>query len=318
MPQRPARNRKSVPARRGPDPAQRTTWDGAVEAFLAEKARENLSVSTRDLYRSLLVGPRMRDFLADRGIVDAADFTEQAFRDFESEIRTAGLADGTIHQYHSTIKNFIRFALKRRLVEDAGVLEVSAPKQARTAPGVISREQEQRLLKAARNPRDAFIVRFLMGTGLRRAELLALTVDDIIDGPDGGIVRVRLGKGRKDRFVPLDSSRMGTELTKLTRRYIERDRPSDTNSPALFLTTVKAGGDYQPLSATGLRSILRRLEEDTGIECNPHRFRHSYGTRAIQAGVSSFAVMRLLGHTTLDMVSVYVHYDDVSLMDAVN
>jgi site-specific recombinase XerD len=302
------------------DLGARTPWDDAVEAFLKEKGRAGVSPSTSELYRSLLAGPRIRQFLTDAGINTAAEFTEQRLRDLESELQAAGLAEGSVHQFHATLKNFLRFALSRGMAADRGVLNVSAPKQARKAPGIISREEEARLVKTARTPRDAFIIRFLIGTGLRRAELLKLTLGDIITGVDGDLVHVRLGKGRKDRFVPLDSRKMGTELSKATRDYLRRDRPSDTASSALFLTSVKAkeGSDYRPLSATGLRSILRRLEQATDIKCHPHRFRHTYGTRAIQAGIPPFAVMRLMGHTTLDMVNEYVHYDDVSLMEAMN
>lgn len=320
MPQRPVKGRR-MPAQldQVAEVGQpRTSWEGAVEAFLKEARRAGRVPSTLELYRSLLAGPRIHRYLADTGISTVAGFTEQAFRDFESELQDAGLADGSVHQYHATLKNFLRFALTRGMAEDRGVLDVRAPTQAKQAPGIISRDDEKKLSGAARTPRDRFIIRFLMGTGLRRSELLNLTIDDIVSSPEGDLVHVRLGKGRKDRFVPLDSTRMGTELTKATRRYIERDRPSDTDSRALLLTTVKDRGDYQPLSATGLRSILRRLEQATGIRCHAHRFRHSYGTRAIQAGIPAFAVQRLLGHTTLDMVSEYVHYDDVSLMEAVN
>jgi integrase/recombinase XerD len=320
MPQPSVRGRK-MPTR--PDQVTgvtgvRTPWNDAVEAFLREKKRMGLSPSTLELYRSLLAGPRVRTFLADARITTASGLTDQALRDLESELQDSGLAEGSVRQYHATLKNFARFCLSRGMADDRGVLEVSAPKKAQKAPGIISREDETKLLAAARKPRDKFIIKFLMGTGLRRAELLALNVDDIISGPDGDVVHVRLGKGRKDRMVPLDSKRMGTSLTKATRDYINRDRPSDTKATALFLTHVKAGDDYQPLTVSGLHSLMRRLEADTGIECNPHRFRHSYGTRAIQAGVAAFAVQRLLGHTTLDMVSEYVHFDDVSLMDAVN
>ena len=224
----------------------------------------------------------------------------------------------SVRRRHQLLKQFLGFALKRGMTGDHDVRDVKAPKREQTAPGTISRDQEQRLLEAARNPRDRFIIQFLIGTGLRRAELLNLTVDDIEPGYVGDNVRVRLGKGGKDRVVPLDSKKMGVELTKLTRRYIERDRPSDTERRELLLSTVKDGDDYPPLSVLGLRSMLRRIELATGIECNPHRFRHSYGTRAIQANVPPMAVMRLMGHTTLEMVSRYVHYDDASLVDALN
>ena len=295
-----------------------TSWADAVESFLKEQRRAGRSRRTLEGYNEFLAGKRMRAYLTDTGITTAAEFTEQHLRDLESELQGAGLAPGTVHLRHNQLRTFLKFALSRGMAEDRGVLDVSAPKKAQTAPGIVSLADEARLLKAARCPRDAFLIRFLIGTGLRRAEVLSLTVDDIITGADGDLVHVRQGKGGKDRMVMLDSARMGTELTQATRKYIDRDRPSDTASRALFLTTVKEGDDYQPLKASALQSLLRRLELDTGIECNAHRFRHSFGTRAIQAGVQPFAVQRALGHTTLDMVSVYVHYDDASLADAFN
>jgi integrase/recombinase XerD len=296
-----------------------TTWDDAVEAFLKEKRRMNRSPSTLELYRTLLTGKRTRDFLNDAKITTAAGLTEQALKDFESQLQAAGLSPGSVHQFHATIKNFARFCLERGMAEDRGVLDVSAPKRSKRAPGIISPADETKLLAAARTPRDRFIVQFLIGTGLRRAELLKLTLDDIAPSADGFYVHVHLGKGGKDRKVPLDSAKMGTNLTKAYRDYLRHGRPQNAAQTALLLTSRKGNGsDYQPLDTAGLRSMLRRLEQDTGVECNPHRFRHTYGTRMIQAGVQPFAVQRLLGHTTLDMVSIYVHYDTTSLFDSVN
>ena len=289
-----------------------------MESFLKEKRRQGCSSSTLELYRSHLTDERIRTFLADQEITGPDGFTDQALRDFESELQGVGMASTSVHRRHVLLKNFLGFALKRGMTTDHQVRDVTAPKQTQRAPGIISVEQEKLLLAKARCPRDRFIIQFLIGTGLRRSELLNLTLDDIQTGYEGDNVRVRLGKGGKDRVVPLDSSRMGVELTRLTRRYIERDRPSDTGRRELFLTSRKEGGDYQPLSAMGLRSILRRLGQDTGIDCHPHLFRHSYGTRAIQSNVPAMAVMRLMGHTTLDMVNRYVHYDDASLVDALN
>jgi site-specific recombinase XerD len=296
-----------------------TSWADAVEAFLREQSRKGNTPRTVSSYREFLAGKQLATFLTEQNIATAAGFSARHLEDFESELQGAGFAAGTVHLRHMQLVAFLKFTIDRGLSADPSVLTVEAPKRGETAPGIISRVDEARLIKAARCPRDVFLIRFLMGTGLRRAEVLNLEVGDIISGPDGDSIRVRQGKGRKDRVVALDSRKVGFELTNLTAKYLSGTRPQDTDQRAMFLSTTKGTrGDYEPLSEGGLRAVLRRIGEDTGIECNPHRFRHSYATRAIQAGVQPFAVQRLLGHTTYDMVQRYVHYDDQSLKAALN
>ena len=96
---------------------------------------------------------------------------------------------------------------------------------------------------------------------------------------------------------------MGTSLTTAYGEYLRHGRPQNTTQTALLLTSRKEGSDYKRLETNGLRSILRRLEQDTGAARDAHRFRHTYVTRMIQAVVPAFAVQRLLWHTTLVMVS---------------
>lgn len=297
-----------------------TTWGDAIEAFLRAQTRKGSAPRTIDGYREFLGGRRVATYLTDHHLTTAAEFSAQHLEDFESELLGAGLNPNTVHLRHTQLVAFLKFTLARGLSADPSVLTVEAPRRGETAPGIISPADEAKLIKAARCPRDAFLIRFMMGTGLRRAEVLNLEVGDIISGQDGGdSIRVRQGKGRKDRVVALDSKRVGFELTNLTHKYLAGTRPADTDQRAMFLSNSKdASGDYAPLSEGGLRAVLRRIGEQTGIECNPHRFRHSYATRAIQHGVQPFAVQRLLGHTTYDMVQRYVHYDDQSLKDALN
>jgi integrase/recombinase XerC len=125
---------------------------------------------------------------------------------------------------------------------------------------------------------------------------------------------VRQGKGRKDRIVPLDSPK--AKLSPRLRQYIRSVRPSDATSLHLFLRTRRKGGEYTPLTRRGLQVLMQRLGERTGIHVHPHKFRHTFATRSLAAGVDVMALQRVLGHTTLAMVSRYVHYQKDDLLEA--
>jgi site-specific recombinase XerD len=291
-----------------------TYWEAAVEAFLREKRRANCSEGTLENYRHHLSGPRTRSFLADAGVRTVDQMTADRLRRFEAELREAGCAPGTIGTYHRILKNFLGFARDEGLGVVPDVLRVTGPRMPQKAPGTISEKEEQVLQNAAPSERDRFLIRFLIRTGLRVEELANVLVSDIRDGPDGSYLLVRQGKGAKDRVVPLDGRTV--RFSKEIRRYLRDVRPTDSDSDSLFLTNRAPQGTYSALQRTSIQTMLQRLELRTGIKCNPHRFRHTFATRAIQAGIPPLAVQRALGHTTMNMVSRYVHYDPSSLIAA--
>ena len=128
-------------------------------------------------------------------------------------------------------------------------------------------------------------------------------------------LRVRQGKGRKDRIVPLDTSQM--RLSDTLRQYIRKHRPRETDQRALFLTTKKiAGDDYAPLGENGIYQLFRRLKATTGIEAYPHRGRHHFATRALASGLDADALRRSLGHTTLHMTLRHISATDEDLIQA--
>ena len=166
------------------DPAAaRTPWESAVEAFLREKRRANVSPSTLETYRFHLVGPRVQAYLSGRGIRSVEEFGAESSSTLELELADAGCRPAYIATYHGTLKNFLGFCKREGIGVDATVFDVSGPRRAMVSPGIISPEEEKRLLTAARNPRDRFLVEFLMRTGLRRNEAATVTIDDIKEGP---------------------------------------------------------------------------------------------------------------------------------------
>ncbi len=320
MPQAPARPRRHredylriepLPGRAGP-PA----WNQAVEAFLRDARARNCSAATIDNYRTYLVGPRAQQFLTDYRIQTVADITPRALRSFQADLLDAGLSAGTAATFHRIVRNFLGFCGREGWGVEGAVLDVPAPRQGIVEPETFTEGEELRILEAARTPRDRFLLEFMLRTGLRLQEVANVTVDDVVSGADGAYLRVRRGKGGKDRIVPLDSGR--SRFSKRLATYLRTVRPTDAEDRHLFLSGRRDPdtGRWTPLGSSGVKMVLRRIGDDTGIHVHPHKFRHTFATRALAAGVDSLVLQRALGHSTLAMVNRYVHFQAKDLLAA--
>jgi site-specific recombinase XerD len=138
----------------------------------------------------------------------------------------------------------------------------------------------------------------MLYSGLRSAEVLGLDVRDADIG--GRWVRV-MGKGGKERRVPLDA-----EVAGVIQTYLLAERP-DTSSPRLFVVS-KGPNRGQPLTAAGLRTIFRYHRQLTGVSAgHPHALRHTFGTALAEAGVDLAVMQALLGHDHVDSAAAYIH-----------
>jgi len=145
--------------------------------------------------------------------------------------------------------------------------------------------------------RDLAIVGLMLLQGLRSCEVLALNLDDLILSE--AQIRV-LGKGNKVRLLPL-----APETTELLDHYLRLERPADCGA-ALFVS-LKGRARGSRMSPEGLRSLFRHHRQTSGIpKANPHRFRHTFATDMIRAGISLPALMRLMGHAQIQTTLVYI------------
>lgn len=148
--------------------------------------------------------------------------------------------------------------------------------------------------------RDRAVLELLYSTGLRRAEAAALSLFDI--EPVRGIVRVRQGKGRKDRVVPI-----GERALAWVQRYLDEARPelaSDAHEPALFLNRFG-----QRFHNAGLGHLVRRYLKAAGITKKGacHLFRHAMATQMLENGADVRYIQEMLGHANLDTTQIYTH-----------
>ena len=167
----------------------------------------------------------------------------------------------------------------------------------------LSVDEVARFWSSFRNARDLAIVGLMLMHGLRSAEVIALNRDDVLLSE--GQLRVR-GKGSKMRFLPL-----APESRQLLDHYLRLERP-DPCSEALFVV-LKGPARGHRMTPAGLRSLFRHHRRTTGIQkANPHRFRHTFATDMVRAGISLPALMQLMGHADIQTT---LHYVQVSPQD---
>jgi integrase len=161
----------------------------------------------------------------------------------------------------------------------------------------LSIDEVARFWSSFRTTRDLTIVGLMLLQGLRSAEVLALNPDDVLLSE--GQLRVR-GKGSKLRFLPL-----APETVQLLDHYIRLERPNPCTA-ALFVS-LKGPARGRRMTPAGLRSLFRHHRLTTGIKlANPHRFRHTFASDMVRAGVSLPALMRLMGHADIQTTLLYV------------
>jgi site-specific recombinase XerD len=152
--------------------------------------------------------------------------------------------------------------------------------------------------------RDRSMMLLMWAEGLRAAEVLNLTVNDIDDAGHG--LRI-LGKGNKQRVMPLADVAANT-----LRLYAQLERPI-TGSQSMFVV-LKGPRRGQPLSAEGLRRIFRYHRGKSGItQANPHRFRHSFGANMTRCRVPLLVLARMMGHSSPHTTMRYVEIEDPEL-----
>lgn len=170
-------------------------------------------------------------------------------------------------------------------------------KQAKRTIVPLSVDEVARFWSSFRTSRDLAIVGLMLLQGLRSREVIALNREDVLMSEAQICVR---GKGDKTRFLPL-----APESVQLLEHYLRLER-LDVATPPLFVS-LKGRARGARMTPAGLRSLFRYHRRTTGVKkANPHRFRHTFATDMVRAGVSLPALMRLMGHSHIQTTLVYV------------
>ena len=173
----------------------------------------------------------------------------------------------------------------------------------RTLPKILSPAEVNALIAALRTDRDRAMVFAMVLGGLRRCEVLGLTLGDI-QVPERSLF-VAEGKGGHQRVIPISNTFFAA-----VGDYLRSERPRDAATDRVFVA-LKGPTRGQPLTADGIDTILRAARQRTGLErATCHQLRHTCLTRLREAGMQLEAVQAQAGHASIESTRIYLHLTD--------
>ena len=278
---------------------------------------EGRSQKTIDWYASNLTrflqylrNRQLPDSISDIGVSEARSFIfylQNEVTRWENSPHTRDkkrLSPFSVQGYVRTIKAFWSWLMAEGFISDNPMGKLKIPKVPRKIIVTFTVEQVKKMidqlnLNDLRGFRDYTILLLLLDTGIRLSELADIRVENVDIKQSCLLVR---GKGNKERMVPF-----GTQVRRTLWRDISsfRPEPQVAENAHLFLTS-----SGNPLKRGAIRLMLSRLGQKAGISgvrCSAHTFRHTFAKQYLTQGGDIFSLQRILGHSSLEMVKVYVN-----------
>lgn len=276
-----------------------------IEAFLEMMAVErDASPHTLAAYGRDLADAET--WLGDAGGLMSAP--QEALEAWFADLSRRGLSAATAARRRASVRQFYRFALGEGWRADDPSRRLDAPKQGRSLPKTLGRDEIEALLTAAgaadsiAGLRLIALVEMAYASGLRVSELLALRVEAVRRDPAYLIVR---GKGGKERLAPLNSAAREAIKVWLDARDAAR-KPNAPDSVWLFPSHGKSGH----LTPRRFAQLLDQAAVTAGIDparVSPHVLRHAFATHLLEGGADLRVVQTLLGHADISTTQIYTH-----------
>jgi len=156
--------------------------------------------------------------------------------------------------------------------------------------------------------RDRALILLLLEAGLRANEAAHVLWDDL--NPAHLTIKVRVGKGNRERVVPLPSGTWHELLSCRPHTHRWDDTPWDGEPPWFVVWPLTRPDALVPISTRQVQRIVARLAAAAGIppgRCTPHTLRHTYASQLLEEGFATRHIQLLLGHRRLSSTEIYTH-----------
>ena len=287
------------------DPHGLYVWMQRYLSWLAVRNYSPATIKQRVFYLSLFV--RWAD---GRGIGRPTEVTKPVLESYQRHmyhlrVKHSGkpLSFRSQHSRLVPVRSWFKWMTRQNVILSNPASELVLPKLERRLPAVMTEAEVERVLAEADTAeplgvRDRTMMEVLYSTGVRRMEVIGLSVWDI--DAEAGTMMVRQGKGRRDRMVPI-----GERALMWVARYLDSVRPSLMVPPdegALFIGRM--GGR---LSKDYLTWLVRKYVVASGINKRGscHLFRHTVATAMLEHGADIRFIQQMLGHMELTTTQLY-------------
>ena len=279
-----------------------------LRTYLASLEVRNYSPATINKYRGHL--NHFVQWAEERSLQHAVQITRPHLERYQRQLFTSRdnrdkpLSFNNQHQRLSALRSWFKWLARQRHVLHNPASELELPKLAHRLPKHVLNQSEAEEILNGTNVDDLFGIRdramleTFYSTGIRRMELINLQLCDI--DSERGVLTVRLGKGQKDRVVPI-----GARALAWTAKYTGEVRPkllTDETQTSLYLTKFGL-----PFSASSLSQLVSQYVNQavTGKAGSCHLFRHTMATLMMENGADIRYIQAMLGHAKLDTTQIY-------------
>jgi integrase/recombinase XerD len=280
-----------------------------IEAFLDYLTVEcGLSINTLQAYQRDL--QRFSDHLGVSLPEEWQRVTADQVVGFLVAEKARGLATPSISRALVAVRMFFRFASSENIITHDVTEHLESPRLWMTLPEVLNHKAVEQLLAAPavgqdRWPlRDRAILEMLYATGARASEVSDMTLQSV--NREVGYVHA-VGKGRKERIVPVGRPALEALDAYLTQERPKQDRRQD---PHLFLTHTG-----RRMGRETLWRLVKKYALRAGVSrrVSPHTLRHSFATHLLEGGADLRVVQEMLGHVDIGTTQIYTHVDQSRL-----
>ena len=302
--------------KRGGNEKQPSTFDRSApdalalwqEVYLEALGARNYSPKTLDHRRQIF--KVFFTWAAERDLTRATQITRPILESYQRWLWRYVKANGqrlgwsTQREHLGALKDFFRWLARQNVIIHNPASEIELPRPEKRLPQeVLTQAQVEKLLSIPDTNdllgvRDRAMLELFYSTGIRRTELCRLDLPDL--NTERRTLHVRLGKGRKDRVVPV-----GERALFWVERYLREVRPRlclDTRTQALFLTGY--GEAFNPdVVSRMVAAWLKRAGGPRQGAC--HTLRHACATHMLEHGADVRFIQQLLGHESLDTTAIY-------------
>ena len=275
--------------------------DQALKLYLNHLSVErNLAQNTLESYKrdlSLYIN-------SCKNVGDITNISEKMVQNFVNEYRT-DRAESSVSRMIASIRGFHRFLVLENATSINPAQYISTGSKSLRLPKTLSVEKVIEVIESisstdANTSRNKLIFEFLYGTGARISELVNTDLDDI--DFESNIVKIRFGKGSKQRIIPL-----GKQLKIAINNYLTRERNALVSSKkscnSLLLNSRGAR-----LSRQSIWEVINKIALQNNLaELTPHTLRHAFATHLLEGGADVRVVQELLGHSSVNTTQIYTH-----------